>query len=233
MMFTVPMARTGYSANERAAKRQEILDAAMQVFETQGGISAVSFRSVAAILGCSYSAPYRYFSGKDELIVALRARAYRWMEQALISAVDPLANARTQLEAVAHAYIRAGMDRPTTYALMYFELAGSDLGERSLELKAAKRAALGVCADVITAGQAAGTLPAQVDALTAAHMFWIGAHGLVSLHVGSQFVMGRTTRELIPSLIQWLGAGMEYAVIGGSYRAGGQPAKRKRIKPKI
>ena len=227
------MARTGYTAEERAAKREGILDAAMQVFETQGGIDAVSFRSVAAIMGCSYSAPYRYFSGKDELIIALRARAYRWMEQALVSAVDPGANARTQLESVAHAYIRAGMDRPTIYALMYFELAGSDLGERSLELKAAKRAALGVCLEVITAGQAAGTLPPQVDALTAAHMFWVGAHGLVSLHVGNQFVMGRSTRELIPSLIRWLSAGMEHAVVDQGDRVRGLPIKRRQIKPKM
>ncbi len=205
----VLMARIGYSKEQEAAKRQDVLDAAMQVFETGGGLEAVSFRSVAAHLGCSYSAPYRYFSGKNELIVALRARAYCWMENVLREAINPADDAPTQLTAVAQAYIRAGLARPTLYALMYFELEGSDLGERSVELKAAKRRALGVCAEVIAAGQARGQLPSQTDALTAAHVFWIGAHGLVSLQVGGQLVMGRTLQQLTPILIRWLGAGLE------------------------
>lgn len=203
------MARRAYSKEQRAAKRQDVLDAAMHVFETGGGLEAVSFRSVAKHLGCSYSAPYRYFSGKEELIVALRARAYRWMEAALREAIHPEDAAPAQLTAVAHAYIRAGLARPALYALMYFELEGSDLGERSVELKAAKRDALGVCADVIAAGQARGELPDQTDALTAAHVFWIGAHGLVSLQVGGQLVMGRTLQQLTPILIRWLAAGLE------------------------
>lgn len=202
------MARIGYSKEQQAAKRQDVLDAAMHVFETGGGLEAVSFRSVAAHLGCSYSAPYRYFSGKDELIVAMRARAYRWMETVLRESINPADDAPTQLTAVAQAYIQAGLARPTLYALMYFELEGSDLGERSVELKAAKRDALGVCAGVIAAGQARGQLPNQTDALTAAHVFWIGAHGLVSLQVGGQLVMGRTLQQLTPILIHWLGAGL-------------------------
>lgn len=205
------MARAAYSKEQRAGKRQEVLDAAMHVFETGGGLDAVSFRSVAAHLGCSYSAPYRYFSGKDELIVALRARAYRWMEATLREAIPPTDDASVQLTAVAQAYIRAGLARPTLYALMFFELESSDLGERSVELKAAKRDALGVCAEVIAAGQARGELPRHTDALTAAHIFWMGAHGLVSLQVGGQLVMGRTLEQLTPILIRWLAAGLQHA----------------------
>lgn len=209
-------------------KREEILDAAMRVFEDGGGIAAVSFRNVAKQLGCSYSAPYRYFSGKDELITALRARAYRWMEAELSAVVHARDPASQQLERVAQAYIQAGVSRPSVYALMFFELEGSDLGERSLELKAAKRAALGVCVDVIAVGQEAGTLPVDADPLTAAHMFWIGAHGLVSLHVGGQFVMGRSTRALVPTLIRWLSAGLQHATADTRHGSRSEVARSQR-----
>lgn len=202
------MARKGYSEEERAARREAFVDAAVQVFETGGGVHAVSFRNVAAVAGCSYSAPYRYFSGKDELLSALRARAFRWIERAMRAAIDPATDPGSQLEALAHAYMQAGMQRPGMYALMFFQ-QDSEFSQRSIELQNAKRDALHTCVDVIAAGQAIGALPDTVDALTAAHMFWIGAHGLVSLEVGGQFVMGRSAATLVPILIQWLKTGLE------------------------
>lgn len=203
------MGRKGYSPEERLAKREEFLDAAIQVFENDGGIDAVSFRNVAAVVGCSYSAPYRYFSGKEELLTALRARAFRWIERAIRDAIEPGDDPRAQLETVARAYIQAGIQRPAMYALMLFQ-EGSEFAQRSLELKAAKHDALYACVEVIAAGQAKGVLPDTTDALTAAHMFWIGAHGLVSLQVGGQFVMGRSVEQLVPMLIQWLKTGLQH-----------------------
>lgn len=202
------MARKGYSKEERAARREAFVDAAVQVFEDGGGLHAVSLRHVAAAMGCSYSAPYRYFSGKDELISALRARAFRWIEQSMRAAINRDSNPRTQLKTLAHAYMQAGMQRPGMYALMFFR-QDSEFSQRSIELQAAKHDALHTCVDVIATGQTAGILPNTVDALTAAHMFWIGAHGLVSLEVGGQFVMGRSAATLVPILIQWLEAGLE------------------------
>jgi AcrR family transcriptional regulator len=203
------MARKGFSEKERRARREEILDAAQSLFEEQGGIEAVSFRNVASVMGCSYTAPYRYFSGKDELLTALRARAFRGIERAMLAVIDLNAPARQQLETLAAAYIEFGMARPNLYALMFFELPNTDIAQRSMELKAAKRDALDVCTRVIAAGQGAGELPGTIDALTASHVFWAGAHGLVSLQVGEQFVMGRSVRQLVPVLVQWLRTGLE------------------------
>lgn len=203
------MGRKGYSEVERLAKREEFLDAAVQVFENEGGIDAVSFRNVAAVAGCSYSAPYRYFSGKEELLTAMRARAFRWLEKAIRDVVRPNDDPRLQLEKVARAYVEAGLQRPNMYALMLFQ-ENSEFAQRSIELKAAKHDALYACVEAIAAGQAKGILPNTTDALTAAHMFWIGAHGLVSLQVGGQFVMGRSVEQLVPVLIQWLKSGLEH-----------------------
>jgi len=198
------MARKKLTDQEIASRREEILDAAMRVFESGGGIEAVSFRNVAAAAGCSYSAPYRYFTGKEDLLNALRARAFRWMEGEMAVAIKAKQAAIPRLEALARAYIAAGIARPERYELMFFAKEGPDSLSLSLELKAAKRDALDVCTRVIRDGQAAGELRADLDALTASHMFWASAHGLVALEVAGQFVMGRTVDQLIAPMLQTL-----------------------------
>ncbi|TAM10622.1 MAG: TetR/AcrR family transcriptional regulator [Nevskiaceae bacterium] len=204
------MPRKRFPEDVRARKRGEILDGAMAVFERDGGLKGLSFRKLAAEMQLSYSAPYRYFADKNELVNALRARAYRWIEREMLDAIDGVAAPEKRLELLAAAYIRSGMRRPQRYALMFFNLNDADVARRSLELKAAKRDALDVCTRTIAAGQASGDLPQTMDPLTAAHLFWIGAHGLVSLQVAGQFVMGRSIEILVPALIGTLRVGMEH-----------------------
>ncbi len=203
------MARQSFDEQEVEQRRTEILEAAMSLFES-GGLEAVSFRKVASVLGCSYSAPYRYFPGKDALLTAMRAQAFRWMEREMLDAINPAQPPRQRLRTLAEAFIRAGIGRPQRYALMFFRLTTEpESGPRSLELAAAKRDALDVCTRTIAAAQAAGDLKLSVDPLTASHLFWVGAHGLVSLEVAGQFVMGRSLEELMPQMVRTLMQGLE------------------------
>lgn len=203
------MARKKFPDEVRARKRDEILDAAMTVFE-EVGLDALSFRRLADGMDLSHSAPYRYFASKEELVNALRARAYRWIEAEMLEAIAGIAGPEQQLDALAAAYIRSGLERPHRYALMFFNLNDGDTLRNFPELAEAKRDALDVCTRVIAAGQKSGDFPKTLDPLTAAHLFWIGAHGLVSLQVAGQFVMGRKVQELVPTLIQSLRLGMEH-----------------------
>lgn len=204
------MARKPFSDEVRKRKREEILDAAMLIFEKHGKLEALSFRNLAPELGLSYSAPYRYFESKDELINAMRARAFRWIEQAMQDAIRKSSQPEQQLELLAKAYIENGLQRPHRYALMFFELDDSAATKKSLELRTAKRDALDVCTRVIAAGQDSGAFPDTIDPLTASHLFWVGAHGLISLQVAGQLVMGRDIATLVPILIHSLMMGMEH-----------------------
>ncbi|SEQ49486.1 transcriptional regulator, TetR family [Solimonas aquatica] len=203
------MARKKFPDEVRARKRDDILDVAMSVFEADG-LEALSFRRLADGMDLSHSAPYRYFASKEELVNALRARAYRWIEREMLDAIDGISGPEQQLEAVAAAYIRSGLERPHRYALMFFNLNDVDTLRDFPELAAAKRDALDVCTRVIAAGQQSGDFPRTLDPLTVAHLFWIGAHGVVSLQVAGQFVMGRTVQQLVPTLIHTLRMGMEH-----------------------
>ena len=202
------MPRTPYSDEEVATRRNAILDAAMELHD-EGGVAALSFRNIAARLGFSYATPYRYFASKEALLTALRARVFRWMEGILMDAVERAPDPMRKLEALAGAYVRAGIDKPSRYALMFFRNDELSREPRSLELGAAKRDALDVCTRVVAAAQEAGVLRLSVDPLTAAHLFWASAHGMVSLQVAGQFVMGRSLEALIPEMIATFLAGLE------------------------
>ncbi len=202
------MARKRFSEDERSQRREAILDGAMAVFEKHGGLDALSFRKLATEMGLSYSAPYRYFKNKDELVNALRARAYRWIESAMREATAGIISPVDKLQVLARAYIEAGLQRPHRYALLFFNLDDTDVARHSLEFRRAKHDALDICTQVIAAAQKAGELPVHLDPLTASHLFWIGAHGLVSLELAGQFGMGRDVATLTPVVIHTLRAGM-------------------------
>lgn len=103
----------------------------------------------------------------------------------------------------------AGIDKPSRYALMFFRNDELSREPRALELAAAKRDALDVCTRVVAEAQEAGVLRLSVDPLTAAHLFWASSHGMVSLQVAGQFVMGRSLEALIPEMIATFLAGLE------------------------
>lgn len=201
------MARFAYSSEQVDGWREDIISAAMRLFESEG-IEAVSFRRIAAELGCSYTAPYRYFPNKAALVTGLRERTYRWMETCLTASIVPETSPLTQLGDLAQAYIRAGLDRPSRYALL-FDL--SQEGVPSAALQAARRDAFYVCVRVVEAVERSGELRLKADALTTAHLFWAGAHGVVSLQLAQQFELGRRVEQLIPRMIQTLIEGIRAA----------------------
>lgn len=194
------MARPSYSPTQVDDWRDSILDAAMDLFETDG-IEAVSFRRIALKLGYSSAALYRYFGNKADLVAGLRERTYRWMGESLVAAIRPETPPLIQLHDLATAYIRAALDRPTRYALL-FDL--NQEGAPSEALNAARREAFHVCVSVVEAAQRSGDLKPKNDPLTTAHLFWAGTHGIVSLQLAQQFALGRRVEQLIPRMIRTL-----------------------------
>lgn len=211
------MPRKQLSDQARRDKREHMLDAAMRLFEADGNIEAVSFRNLAREAGCSYATPYSYFKNKDALLVAMRARAFRWMQGAMLDAMPDNASPTTRLDALSQAYVQAGIGQPHRYALMFFGIDQTEAARQSVELKAAKHDALDVCTQVIRAAQDDGALPDIVDPLTAAHLFWAAAHGLVALEVAGQFVMGRRLDQIAQLLIQTLRNGLEHPQAAALY----------------
>lgn len=198
------MPRPALTDDEVRIRREEILDAAEALFREQG-LDAVSFRRIAAKDGCSQATPYRYFPSKAHVVLGLRTRAYDSLGGALVSAAENEPDPVERLRAIARAYVEFALEEPDTYSLLF------DVGpiaEDDSDLARAKREALGVCRDALKGAEASGDLKLRTDPLTAAHLFWAAAHGSVSLHLGGQFVVGRSLEEIMPALITTLTLGL-------------------------
>lgn len=197
--------RNPQPAHEVALERARLLDVALELFERDGS-DAMSFRAIANRAGCSHTKPYSYFDSKADIIDALRVRAYEWVFGVISTAAAFHDAPLDALSALAEAYVQAALDRPRMYELLY--TADGAVSEVDPQLYEAKVAALGVCRDVIAAAAEAGDLDLATDPLTAAHVFWAGAHGVVELALGGFLVVGLSVEQLTPQMLSVLMAGL-------------------------
>lgn len=203
------MARRPNSAERVAQVQETLLDVAQRLLE-EDGPDAMSFRAIANLAGCSHTKPYSYFDSKADIIDALRIRAYEWLLGILTTAAASHEQPLDALRAMAEAYVRAGIDRPRLYELLYTDQG--ELAETDERLLDAKAAALDVCCNAIAAAAEAGEVQLMTDPLTAAHVFWAGAHGLVQLEHGGFLVMDRSVDDLGPVVVSTLINGLTQEV---------------------
>ena len=191
------MARPAYSSDERLRIEAEIREAALRCFGRMG-YRAVSMRSIAAELGWSAPALYRYYENKEALIAAVRAEGFLELGQAL---GNLRAGERSSLETIRAAmitYLEFARDRSDLYQLMYELDQGeiSDHPEVAANRKAAFAQAEAMAEEFLVEAGAAG------NANRMAHLFWIGAHGLAALAVANQLDLGQSYEDLLEPLMQ-------------------------------
>lgn len=212
------MARPTQTFESFQAKRHKIVDAAIEILERDGAADKITLRSIAKILNWSYSTPYRYFDSKEALLVAIRIRAFSMMEYDLKQAISAKKANSKNLERLTHAYINAALQRPSLYHLMFYKVsAGETDGDLLKELDQIKKNCLDVCAETMRESQIAGELSNSVDPITAAHIFWVSAHGTVSLELAGQLVMGRDLQSIAHSLLNVVLNGLQSSLHSSEY----------------
>jgi len=184
--------RIALQPDQIAAFRRRAGEAATRLFAAHG-YDAVTMRAVADALGVSAMTPYRYLSGKDELIALVRTAAFRRFADALELATARVADPEDRLRQLKRAYLRFAAGHGDEYRIM-FELRGPDDARRWPELAREAARAFGVLGDAVRAAVAADVL--EGDPLTIAHLLWAGAHGLASLHLAGRLDLGRSLRRL-------------------------------------
>lgn len=193
------------ATDEALRVRGALLDTAQQIYENHG-LDGMSFRSIASAYGCSTTMPYSYFDSKAALVDGLRIRAYQWIQGVLTLAASSADSPVAALQDMAGAYVRAGIERPRMYELLYS--SSGAIEETEPVLAEAKLSALNVCRDVIAAAAESAGVQLAADPDTTAHLFWVAAHGLVSLELGGFLVVGRTIDQLLPALFASMTSGM-------------------------
>ena len=163
--------------------RSDILTAAREVY-LEGGIDALTMRTLAGRVGVTATALYRHFSNKEEILTQV-------IEQGL----DVFANylnrslaASTPWERFQKSgqeYLRFALEHPRYYETLFMSSARQDIGDCT-DLDARRAATFQFLVDRVTECMEAGLLRRD-DPTEAALTTWAHSHGLVTLYFTGKF----------------------------------------------
>lgn len=193
-------------AREKEDLRQEILDAARDLFVREG-YQAVSMRKIADRIEYSPGTIYLHFRDKDELFDCLLEQAFgklllKLQDFSGVETTDPLERLRRGLLA----YVGFGLEHPDHYQITFMTphmRCGVESERRDAvgcESFECLRSGVGAC---IQAG-----IFRVTDVEVAAQLLWAGVHGVTSLLISKPSFpwVGRTA--LIEGLVDTLLGGL-------------------------
>ncbi len=173
---------------ERAAARESILSAALDVARRDGW-DAVTMRRLAEEIDYSANFAYRYFSGRDDILLALVREGFGRLRDAMAAAGEHAGptpsggsttgasgTAAAAVRRAAHAYLDFALADPDLYQLMYglggVRVPATDTWDEGQAV-----------GDVLT-----GLLATAGDTQPQQHVLqlWATAHGLIALQVVSR-----------------------------------------------
>ncbi|HZP99390.1 MAG TPA: TetR/AcrR family transcriptional regulator [Reyranella sp.] len=184
----MPAAGSRKRRGERHTRRDEILAAAKQLFLREG-YEATTIRKIADRVGVSAPALYLYFADKEAILLALCDQTFGFLieEMGRIDREGPV----DSLRACGRAYIRFGLEHPSEYWLTFIS------GDTAKSTGAAAFARL---VEQLKAIEAAG-IRLRYPADTAAELFWMGLHGLVSALINNREFPWTKREQLIDGMI--------------------------------
>ena len=171
------------SALEIEDFRDKLCDAALEIF-AEKGVEGLTLREVAARLGVSPMTPYRYFKDKDDILAAVRARAFNDFAGALENAVKRGQNAIDNSRAAGDAYVDFAFHNANAYWLM-FQVRQQDREAKDPNLQLAVERARATMTYHVERLIEAGIL--EGDAELIGYVFWAALHGLVMLELSGNF----------------------------------------------
>jgi AcrR family transcriptional regulator len=196
-------------ARQRKFLRQEILDAASELFVREG-FENVSMRRIADKIEYSPTTIYLYFKDKAELLESVCHETFGRLIQRLAKIMDQPGDPVERLRRGLHAYIEFGLENPHHYRATFM----MPIPEGFDPKKFTKQDSPGMQAfdflrrcvyDCISAGRLR-----VKDAELASQVLWSGIHGVTSLLITHEHFpwVGRdkVIRATLDTLVQGLSA---------------------------
>jgi len=169
------------SEPEIAEFRDRLCDVAAGLFAKHGR-EGFTLRALTAELGVSPMTPYRYFKDKDDILAAVRARAFDRFAQTLEQAFGGEGSTLERTMRVGDAYVRFAFAEPDSYRLM-FDLTQPDEENYPDLVRAAARARRTMIEHVkslIAEGVFEG------DPVVIGHVLWASVHGAIVLQMAGK-----------------------------------------------
>lgn len=193
----------------RESLREEILDAARQLFVVHG-FDATSIRAIAQRVGASPGIIYHYFEDKQDIMALLVRETFAKLRTRLGAIRDDSDSPEARMRRGLRAYIEFGFEHPHHYALLFMKPA--DLEENSKILAAFQEDGTrtfdclrGISHQILAAGI---IRPEIKDPEELAQTCWVAIHGLVSLRISSQGFPWIERERLTDRLVDIIMAGI-------------------------
>lgn len=188
---------------QKAETRQAILDAARELFVTEG-VEATTMRAIAAKIGYTPTAIYHHFRDKDALIVELCMADFTALGHAMYR-IGRIENPVERLQKLGAAYADFALDNPSQYRFMFmtsYQQQLTDAGGNDVPMP--DEDAYQFLFDTVQEGiEKQLYRPEHNDPVELAQMFWGGIHGIVSLwftHCNDPHITFREPRQVIKTM---------------------------------
>jgi AcrR family transcriptional regulator len=200
------MGVTERKAREKQELRQQVLDAARELF-VRDGYENVSMRKIADKIEYSPATIYTYFQDKDEILDCLCEETFLHLHAHKLAAVhemtgDPLQALKKGMET----YIRFGLEHPDHYIVTFIlKAAPYQVGSRETRKARAGQQCFGDMRNIIRRCMEGGKIK-NADLEETSQALWAGIHGLTALLItqpGFPFVeRERLIRRTIEILVR-------------------------------
>lgn len=185
------MARPTLTEDEVEIVREKICAAARTLF-TNHGAENVGLRAIGSEIGLTGAALYRYFpQGREEIIAAVRARAFRKLAEISEEAARASGSPVERFRAVAEAYVSFAHSDAASYRMLFNLMQTGDFPE----LRREARRARGVL--FRAAQEAAQSDEPDENGRVLAHVAWAAIHGAVMLDASHMLQMGVDIEQLL------------------------------------
>jgi len=183
------------TAEDIAAFRDRLCDVAEEKFAAHGA-DGVTLRELADALGVSPMTPYRYFTDKDAILAAVRARAFNRFAEAMEEAETKRSVRKTAFTGVL--YVDWAMANPAAYRLMFD--TQQPTASNYPELVAGMTRARGTMTAVWKQLQSDNRFKGDIE--QAGHLMWAAQHGVVMLQLSGLLKPSQDARKLVRRMIE-------------------------------
>jgi AcrR family transcriptional regulator len=215
---------------DREAVRRSILDAARDLFVTEG-FQNVSIRKIAERIEYSPAAIYGYFPSKDDIFFALAEEGFRLLgNPASVRDDAQLANA-PRLDRVKAIFWRMyvfSREQPQYFALMFVDRSVPRIN-REYERFAFARDMKRQIVEELQACIDAGELPQTLDPFVAMRALTVGLLGIAVLRLGERLAPGENPDLLAGDVLNLTFAGLRAGVALQSPRISACPLDEESI----
>ncbi len=191
---------------ERQAVREAILDAARDLFVSEG-YRNVSIRKIAERIEYSPAAIYSYFPSKDDIFFALAEEGFRRLDTKVRSAIGP-EDPLDEVRACWWAYYEFSRDEREFFELMFIDRSVPQITEQWTgfgfvhQIVAFASARIQRCVD-------AGIFPVETDAQVAMHLIWGALTGPAVIGSGCRLAPGEDPDALARDVLELVLAGLK------------------------